>query len=129
MAPMISLLLALLLTADLDADPAAGKKLLAEGDKLADKGDTTEAQFRYKQAFEQLLPGLRKLPFKTEVKRDMTAREELKNYLLKDLDEDKSADEYRGDELGMKALGFIPKEMNFKDISVRVYSEEIAAFY
>jgi hypothetical protein len=29
----------------------------------------------------------------------------------------------------MKALGFIPKDMDFMDIMVRVYSEEIAAFY
>ena len=115
--------------ADLEADPAAGKRLLAEGDKLADKGDTTEAQLRYKLAFEQLLPGLRKIPFKTVVKRDVTAREELKTFLLKEIDEDKAAEEYRGDEMGMKALGFIPKDMNYKDIMIRVYSEEIAAFY
>ncbi|MDB5349726.1 MAG: hypothetical protein JWN86_973 [Planctomycetota bacterium] len=114
---------------DLKADSAAGKRLLAEGDKLADKGDTTEAQLRYKLAFEQLLPGMRKISFKTEVKRDVTARDDLKGYLLKELDEDKTSAEYRGDELGMKAIGFIPREMNFKDVMVRVYSEEIAAFY
>ncbi len=117
------------LAPDLVADTSAGKKLLIEGDKLADKGDTTEAQLRYKRAFEQILPGLRKIPFKTEVKRDVTARDDLKGVLLKELEEDKSAEEYRGDELGMKALGFIPREMNFKDVMIRVYSEEIAAFY
>ena len=114
---------------DRAADAAAGKKLLGEGDALADKGETTEAQLRYKQAFEQLLPGMRKIPFKTEVKRDVTAREDLKDVLLKELEEDKSSAEYEGDEVGMKAIGFIPKTMNFKDVMVRVYSEEIAAFY
>ncbi len=114
---------------DLKADVAAGRKLLSEGDSLADKGETTEAQLRYKQAFEQLLPGMRKIPFKTEVKRDVTAREDLKTVLLKELDEDKTSAEYYGDELGMKALGFIPRTMNFKDLMIRVYSEEIAAFY
>ncbi len=29
----------------------------------------------------------------------------------------------------MKVLGFIPREMNWKEVMVRVYSEEIAAFY
>ena len=115
--------------ADIDADPLAGKKLLTEGDKLADKGDTTEAQLSYKKAFEQLLPGMRKLPFKSVVKRDVTAREHLKNVLLKEIEEDKSAEEYRGDELGMKALGFIPKGLDYKELMIRVYSEEIAAFY
>lgn len=126
---IVPLLLASPLPADLAADPVAGQRLLVEGDKLADKGDTTEAQLRYKLAFEQLLPGLRKLPFKTVVNRDVTAREALKTFLLKEIDEDKPAEEYRGDELGMKALGFIPKDMNYKEIMIRVYSEEIAAFY
>ncbi len=111
------------------ADPASGKKLLAEGDSLADRGETTDAQLRYKSAFEHLLPGMRKIAFRHEVKRDVTAREELKTFLLKELEDDKTAEEYRGDEIGMKALGFIPRDLNFKDITVRVYSEEIAAFY
>ncbi len=51
------LLIPSLVFADLDADVSTGKKLLAEGDELADKGDTTEAVVRYKRAFEQLLPG------------------------------------------------------------------------
>ena len=114
---------------DLKSDTAEGKKLLKEGDSLADKGETTEAQLRYKKAFEHLLPGLRKLPFKTEVKRDVTAREDMKSVLIRELEADKPAEEYRGDEIGMKALGFIPKEMNFMDVMIRVYSEEIAAFY
>ena len=117
------------LAADLPADTASGRKLLGEGDSLADKGETTEAQLRYKKAFEQLLPGMRKIPFKTEVLRDVTAREDLKDVLLKELEEEKTSDEYEGEELGMKALGFIPRAMKFKDILVRVYSEEIAAFY
>ena len=33
------------------------------------------------------------------------------------------------EEVGMKALGFIPKSMDYKDVMVKVYSEEIAAFY
>ncbi len=43
----------------------AGQKLLAEGDTLADKGDTTEAEIRYQQAMEKLLPGLRSCPSST----------------------------------------------------------------
>lgn len=115
--------------ADLEADASVGRKLLTEGDALADKGETTEAQLCYKRAFEQLLPGMRKIAFRSEVKRDMTLRADLKDVLLKELDEDKTAVEYHGDEVGMMALGFIPRTMDFKEILVRVYSEEIAAFY
>lgn len=107
----------------------AGKKLLAEGDELADKGETTEALLRYKQAFEKLLPGMRKIPFKSEVLRDVTAREALKDVLLKEIDEDSTPEEFRADELGMKALGFLPLETNLKEVMIKIYSEEIAAFY
>jgi hypothetical protein len=113
----------------LRAEIAAGKKLLEEGDALADKGDTTEAVILYKRAFEKLLPGIRKLPFKNEVKRDVTPREDLRTVLIKEIDEDMTPAEFRGNELGMKVLGLLPRDINLKEVMVRVYSEEIAAFY
>ena len=48
---------------DPKADVAEGKKLLAEGDALADRGETTEAVIRYKRAFERLLPGIEGISF------------------------------------------------------------------
>jgi hypothetical protein len=114
---------------DLKADVSAGKRLLAEGDALADKNEPTEAVHRYKRAFEQLLPGLRKLPFKHAVKGDVTAREALRAVLLKEIEEDKTPAEFRADEMGMKALGLIPRDLDLKETMIKVYSEEIAAFY
>ena len=116
------------------ADPveegvAEGQKLLTEGDKAADKGDAAEAVLRYKRAFEKLLPSMRKLPFKSEVKRDVTAREQLQAMLVKEIDEDMTPAEFRAGELGMKALGFFPRSFKLKEVMTRVYSEEIAAFY
>lgn len=114
---------------DLKADVAEGRRLLKEGDELADKGKPTEAVINYKRAFEKLLPGMRKIPFKTEVKRDVTAREAMKDLLIKEIDEDSTPDEFRANELGMKALGFLPRDFKLKEVMVKVYSEEIAAFY
>jgi hypothetical protein len=134
-APIAAILLTLVVMAvarssdDLPASTERGKELLVEGDKLADKKEPTEAVLKYKQAFEQLLPGLRKLHFKHEVKPDVTNREDLKAVLLKEIDEELTPAEFRTGELGMKVLGFIPREMNWKEVMVRVYSEEIAAFY
>ena len=108
---------------------AEGQQLLKDGDNAADKGDTTEAVIRYKQAFEKLLPGMRKVPFKQEVKRDVTAREDLQAMLVKEIDAEMTPAEFRAGELGMKALGFLPREFNLKQAMVKVYSEEIAAFY
>jgi hypothetical protein len=114
---------------DLKADRATGLKLLADGDAKADKGETTEAVILYKQAFEHILPGMRKISFKHEVKRDVTAREQLRDVIRKEIDEDKSPAEFHGDEIAMKALGFIPKSLDLKETMLQIYSEEIAAFY
>ena len=115
--------------ADLPASTADGTKLLTEGDGLADRKEPTEAVLKYKQAFEQLLPGLRHLPFRTEVKRDVTRREDLKAFLLKELDEDQTPAEFRAGELAFKAFGLIKRDLDWKALQVQVYSEEIAAFY
>jgi len=132
LAPALLILIGLATVAnaaDVKDDIDRGKALLKEGDTLAEKSDTTEAVIRYKQAFEALLPGLRKLPFKSEVKRDVTAREDLKAFLIKEIDEDMTPAEFRASELGMKALGFIPADFDLKEMMIKVYSEEIAAFY
>jgi hypothetical protein len=116
-------------TGDIEASTKAGTKLLEEGDRLADEGKPSEAVIRYKSAFEQLLPRLRKIPFKHEVKRDVTKREQLKALLLKEFDEDQTPQEFRANEMAMKAFGLVPRSLDLKPLLVQVYSEEIAAFY
>jgi hypothetical protein len=106
-----------------------GKKLLDDGDRLADDGNFTEAVIRYKRAMELLLPGLRKIPFKHEVKRDVTKREDMKAMILKEIDEDMTPAEFRTNELAMKAFGLLPHDFNLKETLAQVYAEEVAAFY
>ena len=114
---------------EINASMKAGTRLLAEGDRLADEGKPGEAVIRYKSAFEQLLPRLRKIPFKHEVKRDVTKREQLKAMLLKEFEEDQTPEEFRANEMAMKAFGLVPRTLDLKSLLVQVYSEEIAAFY
>ena len=61
----------------------------------------------------------------------MTNREDLQGLLLiQEIDEDMTPAEFKtAPELGYKALGLIPRDLNWKDVMVKVYSEEIAAFY
>ena len=106
-----------------------GTELLKEGDRIADQGDTGEAQLRYKEGFEKILPGLRRIPFKHDVKRDVTKRENLKDMLLKEFDEDMTPAEFEANEKAMKAFGLIPHDLDLKKLLVQVYSEEIAAYY
>ncbi len=114
---------------EIDAALKAGTKLLAEGDRLADEGKPGEAVIRYKNAFEKLLPRLRQIPFKHEVKRDVTKREQLKSMLIKEFEEDQTPEEFHANEMAMKAFGLVPRSMDLKALLVQVYSEEIAAFY
>lgn len=107
----------------------SGTNLLSEGDKLADDGKPAEALVQYKKAFERILPHLRHIPFKHEVKRDVTKREAMKDMLLKDLDEDMTPEEFRANELALKAFGLLPRDLDLKPLLIQVYSEEIAAFY
>jgi hypothetical protein len=106
-----------------------GIKLLEEGDRLADKQQYTDAVIRYKRGMERLLPQLRKIPFKHEVKRDVTKRENLKALILKEIDEGMTPEEFRANELALKVFGMLPRDYNLKEALAQVYSEEVAAFY
>ena len=106
-----------------------GTKLLAEGDRLADLGKYTDAVISYKRGMEKLLPQLRKIPFKSEVKRDVTKRKDMKALILKEIDEDMTPDEFRTNELALKAFGLLPRDFNLRETLAQVYSEEVAAFY
>jgi hypothetical protein len=106
-----------------------GTRLLEEGDQLADKGQYGEAVIRYKRAMEQLLPGLRKIPFKHEVKRDVTKRQDMKAMILKEIDEDMTPEEFRANELALKAFGLLPRDYNLREALAQLYAEEVAAFY
>jgi hypothetical protein len=117
------------LAADKGTSIREGSRLLAEGDRLADKGQYTDAVIRYKRGFESILPQLRKIPFRHEVKRDVTKRENLKALLLKELDEDMTPEEFRANEMAMKAFGLLPRDYKLRETLAQVYSEEIAAFY
>jgi hypothetical protein len=106
-----------------------GKKLLTEGDKLAESGKYTDAVVSYKKAMEKLLPQLRKIPFKHEVKRDVTKRKDMKALILKEFDEDMTPEEFRTNELALKAFGLLPRKYDLREALAQVYSEEVAAFY
>ncbi|MDX2038659.1 MAG: hypothetical protein SFX72_18575 [Isosphaeraceae bacterium] len=115
--------------ADLPASTTKGLELLKQGDGLADKKETAEAVLRYKQAFEQILPVMRGVGFRHEVKRDVTAREDLQKVLIQEFEEEMTPEELLAAELGWKVFGLIPDSMDLKATMVKLYAEEIAAFY
>ena len=111
------------------SDVEAGLVLLRQGDQQADAGKTTDAEILYQQAMEKLLPGIRQLPFKTTVKRDVTPRDKIREYMLKELEEDETPEEFRADELAMKAFGLLPADLDYKETLMKLLTEQIGAFY
>ena len=59
----------------------------------------------------------------------MTKREDMKALILKEIDEDMTPEEFRANELAMKAFGLLPRDYNLKETLAQVYAEEVAAFY
>ena len=107
----------------------AGQRLLAEGDALADEGKYDEAVMKYMDAYEALLPSMRKLPFKRDVQGHFTPRKDMKGLVEKMFAEEVKPEELRADELSMKALGLVPRDLDLKATMVRLMSEEMAGFY
>ncbi|WP_337175853.1 hypothetical protein [Paludisphaera sp.] len=115
--------------ADVHPDVAAGVEILKAGDALADQGKPNDAQLRYKEAFEKILPRLRGIPWVHEVRRDVTKREKLQDMLLKEFEEEMTPAEFEGMEKAYRAFGMTPPDLDLKQFLVQVYSEEIAAYY
>ena len=46
------------------------------------------------------------------MKRDVTKRENMKDLILKEIDEDMTPQEFRANELAMKAFGLLPADYN-----------------
>jgi hypothetical protein len=107
----------------------AGLELIRGGDALADSGKVNEAQIRYHEAMERILPSVRSLALKNPVKRDETPREKLGQVLVEEWEKDVSPEKFRRDEATWKNLGLIPPEFDLKGAYVKLLTEEVAAFY
>jgi len=108
---------------------SAGLEMIRAGDTLADAGKYNEAQIRYHEAMEQILPSVRDLPFRHPVKRDETPREQLGKVLVDEWEKEVTPEKFRRDEATWKSLGLIPADFDLKAAYVKLLSEEVAAFY
>lgn len=115
--------------AEPNPDVKAGVKLLEEGDGQADGGKYQDAESRYEDAFEMILPSIRKLPFTSKVKRAVTKREQMKDLLIEEFESEATPEEFRANEASLKAFGLVDRGLDLKELLLSVYSEEIAAFY
>jgi hypothetical protein len=105
------------------------QKLLAEGDRLADKAEYTEALLRYKGAYEKILPGLRGLTFKNPVAPQFMERKDLREHMAKLFREEMTEEDIALADASLKVFGFVPAKFKTEELVLRLYAEEVAGFY
>jgi len=69
------------------------------------------------------------LPVKEEVKKRLTTRDEVVDYLKKTMAEDKDAQRLRRAELVLKKFGLLPKDFDLQDFLLTLLREQVAGYY
>lgn len=69
------------------------------------------------------------LPKKHDVKRRLASREEVVNYLKKNMAEDKDVQRLRRTELVLKKFGLLPKDFDLQTFLVSLLEEQVAGYY
>ena len=69
------------------------------------------------------------LPIKHTVKRRLTSRDEVVDFIQKGMANDKDAERFRRSELVLKKFGLIPRDFNMQKFLVALLREQIAGYY
>jgi hypothetical protein len=69
------------------------------------------------------------LPIKKEVKRRLTSRDQVVEYLEKSMAEDKDAQRLRRSELVLKKFGLLPRDFDLQTFLVALLREQVAGYY
>ncbi len=69
------------------------------------------------------------LPIKTPVKRELTSREQLEAFLLKNMEDDEQQKRFERSELVIKKFGLLPRDFQLRDFLVKLLKEQVAGYY
>jgi hypothetical protein len=69
------------------------------------------------------------LKFKSKPKVEQRTKDEVRAFLLKQFNEEKSAQSLAGEEAADKLLGLIPENLDLRAFLMRVYNEQIVGYY
>src|SRR5262249_31954698 len=72
---------------------------------------------------------IRGLPQKKPIARGVMTREEITKRLLDRIGQEYAAEDIAGEERAMKRLGLIPADADYKDLVIRLLTEQVAGFY
>jgi hypothetical protein len=91
----------------------------------------TEAQelFRSVDELLQFASKSTGLPIKTPVKRELTNRDQLEAFLLKNMEDDEQRKRFERSELVIKKFGLLPRDFHLRDFLVKLLKEQVAGYY
>ncbi|MFT7641772.1 MAG: hypothetical protein ACI9G1_003523 [Pirellulaceae bacterium] len=105
------------------------EQLMRDGDRYADQKDYNSALVNYKDAYEQIVFKLRGLDFKNPVQPVLMTRKELRERMIKILDDEFTHSELKFIDRSYKAFGFVPAELDIRATMIGLYTEEVGGFY
>jgi len=70
-----------------------------------------------------------KLPIKSTVKRELVGREQVRNFVLTHMQEDKDALRLQRSEASMKKFGLLPQEFDLRKFLVDLMEDQVAGYY
>ncbi len=117
------------LLADDTGTDKSGQALLAEGDKLADAAQYTDALLKYKLGYEKILPVMRGLKFREAVEPKFMERSALQDHMKMLFREDLTEEEMLLTDGTLKAFGFVAADFKTEETMLQMLSEEVAGFY
>jgi hypothetical protein len=69
------------------------------------------------------------LPIKHAVKRKLTSRDEVEEFLRKSMADDKDAERFRRSELVLKKFGLLPRDFEMQKFLIALLREQVAGYY
>lgn len=92
-------------------------------------GEQGESLIELGKRVEQRVIKLRGLEVKKPIRWEVTSKDKVRAYLLKTLDEQYGPGEMEKEGDALKALGLIPRDMQFKEFIVALYEEQVGGYY
>jgi len=109
--------------------PPEAKDLLDNGDKLAEEGKYDEALLTYKNAYEKVVPVIRKLEFKESVQPRFMNRNELRSYMTNEFQKEYTPEELKLTDRSLKVFGLVPNSIDVRELQINLLTEEVGGFY
>jgi hypothetical protein len=69
------------------------------------------------------------LSIKTPVKRELTSRDQLEAFLLKNMEDDEQQKRFERSELVIKKFGLLPRDFKLREFLVKLLKEQVAGYY